>query len=244
MPHPRLFLRALLPFALHALARAADGALGVLVHSTLALDYGTEVSRGLVANAGPTIAAIAAWCGAGAVVWLGLGLLRARQDGRGLGAALGREATAFAPLYLRPAITVLALVSLALRPLFPYAFTLPVALTQDWAIGPDLLALAWFVAARVPAPRLPAPRSGAGFFMTFGAYALLTPDWARQWEGHPGNEPKYLRQAVAIGHELSLDAEDVSAPMEDLTPMPVGAALARAVSTLAGQPGRHGFGSI
>jgi hypothetical protein len=238
VPHPRLFLRALLPFALHALARAVDDALGVLLHSTLALDYGTEIARALVGHASATLAAIAAWSTAGALVWLSLGLVRARRDGRGLGAALGREAGSFGPLYLRPAITVLALVSLALQPLFPYGFTLPVALTQDWGIGQDLLTVAWLVAAHVPAPRLPAPRPAAVFFMTFVAYALLTPEWARRWEGHPGNEPKYLRQAVAIGHELSLDAEGVNAPMEDLTPMPLGAALARAASTLLGESGR------
>ncbi len=238
MPHSRVFLRALLPFALHALARSADDALGVLLHSTLALDHGTEVVRWLVAHGGTTLARIAGALAVGAFAWLALGLLRARHDGLGLGAALGREASAFSPLYLRPAITLLALFSLAIQPLFPYAFTLPVALTQDLGIAQDLFALAWFVAARVPPPRLPAPRPQALFFMAFVAYALLTPEWARRWEGHPGNEPKYLRQAVAIGHELSLDAEGVSAPMEELTPMPVGAGLARAASTLASETGQ------
>ena len=176
--------------------------------------------------------------GVGAVAWLALAFVRARHDRLGLGAALGREASAFSPLYVRPAITLLALVSLGLRPLFPYAFTLPVALTQDLGIAQDLLALAWFIAARFPAPRLPAPRPAAVFFMTFVAYALVTPEWARRWEGHPGNEPKYLRQAVAIGHEMSLDAEGVSATMEELTPMPAGAALTRAAATVFAETSR------
>jgi hypothetical protein len=238
VPPPRLFLRALLPFALHALARSADDALGVLLHSTLALDHGTEVLRWLALHWRSTLLGVAASSMVGAFVWLALGLGRARHDGRGLGAALGREAEAFGPLYLRPLITVLALVSLAIQPLYPYGSTLPVALTQDWGTGQDVLALAWFLATRAPALRLPAPRPAAVFFMSFVAYALLTPESARQWEGHPGNEPKYLRQAVAIGHELSLDAEGVSAPMEELTPMPLGAAVGRAASTLAGETAR------
>jgi hypothetical protein len=231
-------VRALLPFALHALARSVDGALGVLLHSTLALDYGAEVLRWLVAHGGVTLLAIGGFLSAGIVAWGALGLARSRKDSRGLGAGLGREAGAFDPLYLRPAITVLALGSLAAQPLFPYGFTLPVALTQDWGIGQDLVALAWFLAARAPIPRLPAPRPAAIFFMAFVAYALLTPEWARHWEGHPGNEPKYLRQAIALGHEVSLDAEGVSAPMEELIPMPIAAGFARAARTLAGETSR------
>jgi hypothetical protein len=202
----------------------------VLLHSTLRLDYGTETLRWLVTHGGSTLTAMSVGLGLGVVAWLALGIA-SRRDGLGLGAALGRESSAFRPLYLRPAITVLALVSLAIQPQFPYGFGVPVALTQDWAIGQDLLAVAWFLSARIPTPRLPAPRPAAMFFMTFVAYALLTPEWARRWEGHPGNEPKYLRQAVAIGHELSLDAEGVSASMEELVPMPLGAALARGAST-------------
>jgi hypothetical protein len=210
----------------------------VILHSSLDLAVSSEVARWLSAHAGSTLARMAGAIGVGCVAWLALASVRALRDRLGLGAALGCEASAFTPLYLRPAITLLALLSLGLRPVFPYAFTLPVALTQDLGIAQDLIALAWFVAARFPAPRLPAPRPTAVFFMSFVAYALLTPEWARRWEGHPGNEPKYLRQAVAIGHELSLDAEGVSATMEELTPMPVGAALARAAATVASETGR------
>ena len=44
-------------------------------------------------------------------------------------------------------------------------------------------------------------RFGAGevLALAFLAHAILVPDWAWRWEGHPGNEPKYLRQAVALG---------------------------------------------
>ena len=45
----------------------------------------------------------------------------------------------------------------------------------------------------------------------FLGYALLVPAWARNWDGHPGNEPKYLRMALAIGHRLSLDVEGIDA---------------------------------
>jgi hypothetical protein len=238
VPHPRLFLRALLPFALYSLASSADAGLRVLLHSSLSGDRVAEVGHWLLADGRSTLLRALGALGIGVLAWLALGLARARRDGLGLGAALGREASAFDPLYLRPAITLLALVSLSISPVFPYGFTLPVALTQDWRIGLDLLALGWFLAARGAWPRLPAPRPTAVFFMTFVLYALLTPEWARRWEGHPGNEPKYLRQAVALGHELSLDAEGVSASMEQLTPMPLGAALARAAATVVGETGR------
>ena len=58
------------------------------------------------------------------------------------------------------------------------------------------------------------------------------PDWAWRWEGHPGNEPKYLRQAVALGHGLTFDAEGVSAAMEELPTRPLSESLAAAPATL------------
>jgi len=233
VPHPRKVVLALLPFALHGLAREVDAALGLLLRaSTPPESFVAEVIRVMAASGAGVAGRIVLWIVAGMVAWLGLAALRAREEGLGLSAALGREAESFAPLYLRPVLTVLALVSLVLRPSFPYAFTLPVALGQDWGLGQDLAALAAFVALRLPAIRLPPPRPAAIFFMSFVAYALLTPDWARRWEGHPGNEPKYLRMGVAIGHELTLDAEGVSAPMEELTPRPLLAAVGSAVNTL------------
>ena len=231
-------LLALLPFALHGLAREIDAAMGLLLRaSTPPASFVTEVVRVLASFGAGVAGRVAPWIAAGALLWLALAVVRAREEGRGLSAALGREAASFAPLYLRPLVSLLALASLAMRPSFPYAFTLPVALSQDWALGQDVAALAAFAAMRLPAFRLPAPRPGAIFFVSFLTYALLTPESARQWEGHPGNEPKYLRMAVAIGHELTLDAEGVSAPMEELEPRPLLEAAGRAMGAL----GRESF---
>ena len=93
------------------------------------------------------------------------------------------------------------------------------ALTQDWGIAQDVAAAAAVVAGlRLPAARwrLPAPGALSLSFIAFVAYALLTPAWAYRWEFHPGNEPKTLRMAVALGHRASLDVEPVSAGMEAL----------------------------
>ncbi len=88
------------------------------------------------------------------------------------------------------------------------------------------------------------------FLASFLAYALLTPEWARQWDGHPGNEPKYLRMAVALGHDLTLDAEGVTGPWRSCRvatrrarPWSSGGALAReswrmAVAVVRGEAGR------
>jgi hypothetical protein len=244
VPHPRKVVLALLPFALHGLAREVDAALGLLLRaSTPPQPFVAEVVQVLAASGAGVAGRIALWIAAGMLAWLGLAALRAREEGHGLSAALGREAESFAPLCLRPLLTALALASLALRPAFPYAFTLPVALGQDWGLGQDVAALAALIALRFPAVRLPPPRPAAIFFLSFLAYALLTPEWARQWEGHPGNEPKYLRMAVAIGHELTLDAEGVSAPMEELTPRPLLEAAGGALGSLVRESSRM-FGAL
>jgi hypothetical protein len=94
------------------------------------------------------------------------------------------------------------------------------------------------MAARAPAARLPAPRAGGIFFMSFLAYAVLSPPWARDWDGHPGNEPKTLRMAVALGHDLTLDVEGVSGPMERLGTRPVLAAARDALVRTAREAGR------
>ena len=131
----------------------------------------------------------------------------------------------------------LALAAVALQPAYPYAFTLPVALTQDWGIAQDLLALAALLAATLPAPRFPAPRGVEVFGLCFVVYAALVPEWAWQWDSHPGNEPKTLRQAVALGHWLTFDAEAVSGPMERLETRPLWASLASGASTVASESG-------
>src|SRR5262249_14265805 len=145
------------------------------------------------------------WCGAGALLWR---LLPARQ---------GRF-SALLPLLLRPALTLTALASLAIRPSYPYAFTFPVALTQDFSVAQDAATLAAMVAALagIPPLKLAPPRPAEVFFVCLLAYALLVPGWAKSWEGHPGNEPKYLRMALALGHRLTLDVDGVDAPMESL----------------------------
>jgi hypothetical protein len=253
VPSWRVFLRALLPFALHGLAREVDKALGLVLRSTLVpSSVPMEVASVLAGDLGGLAGSILLWTVAGGLAWLTIGFLRAKQDARGLGAAMGVVSGFFRPLYLRPAFTALALGAVPLRPVFPYAFTLPVALTQDWGLGQDAAVLAVLVASLAPPIRFPAPRPGAVLFASFLVYAFLTPEWARQWEGHPGNEPKYLRMAVAIAHEGTLDAEGVVAPMEELAPRPWVSNLGHALAGLAGEsvrmlqalPSALGKGSI
>jgi hypothetical protein len=231
VPSLRVFLRALVPFAVYGLAREVDEALGLVLRSTLVpASVPLEVLRVLAGDLGEVVRSIALWTAGGALVWLLMASLRARGDELGLGASLGRLSAAFRPLYLRPALSLLALIAVTIRPTFPYAFTLPVALTQDWSLGQDAAALATIMATVATPLRFPAPRPRAVLFVSFLLYAFLTPEWARRWEGHPGNEPKYLRMAVAIGHEGTLDAEGVSAPMEELAPRPWTAIAGRAIA--------------
>jgi hypothetical protein len=74
--------------------------------------------------------------------------------------------------------------------------------------------------------------------MSFLAYALLSPSWARDWDGHPGNEPKTLRMAVALGHGLTLDVEGVTGSMERLETRPILSAAADAVVNVAKEAAR------
>jgi len=224
--------RALLPLALHGLAREIDSVVGTMLKTSLDLPGLVPEALSLL-EPGDTLVRVLAWVALGSVVWALLALERARREGGSFREALGSESGTFGPLYLRPALTLLALVSLALVPTFPYGFTLPVALTQDLGLAQDVAAVAALVALRAPAIRLPAPASGSVFFLAFLAYSFLAPGWARLWDAHPGNQPKTLRMAVSLSHELSLDAEGVSAPMEQLTPRPFLPAAADAASTLA-----------
>jgi hypothetical protein len=238
---PVLWRRAvpsvLLPFALHALAREVDGAVGTLLHTTLDLPDFVVRALGLL-DPGRVLLAVLGWSAAGVVVWVALAAARAARERSGLAAALEAEAAGLGPLYLRPILTGLALLSLAARPTYPYGFTLPVALTQDWAVAQDAAAVAALVAARLPAIRLPAPGAGAIFFVSFLAYGLLSPPWARDWDGHPGNEPKTLRMAVALGHGLTLDVEGVSGPMERLPTRPILSSAWTAARTAAREAAR------
>jgi hypothetical protein len=211
----RVLLTVLVPLVLQALAREVDHAVSLLLRSTL--DLPDLVPRALsLVDAGRVLRRVAAWVAGGSAAWLLLAAIHRRTTGEPWAETLTAEAQRFWFLLLRPALTLLALASLAVRPAYPYGFTLPVALTQDWGIAQDVAVLAAFVAWRVPRVRLPAPGAASLSFLAFLAYAFLAPPWAQRWESHPGNEPKTLRMAVALGHWWTLDVEDVSAPMEQL----------------------------
>ncbi len=231
MSRGRDALRVLVPLALHAIAREIDAAVGLLLHTSLDLERFVPEALRLVDV--PALAAtVAAWSAAGAATWVALAL-----DSEGAGVR-HRSARLFLPLLLRPAITVLALISLAIDPVYPYGFTLPVALTQDWSIAQDIAAAAAMLAVLPWRRRVPAPGPISVGFLAFVVYALLSPPWSYRWEAHPGNEPKTLRMAVAIGHWMSLDVEPVSAAMEDLPADGPFRALGRAARGLAVESGR------
>ena len=64
----------------------------------------------------------------------------------------------------------------------------------------------------LPPLRWPRPARGrASSWSRSWATPRWRPIWAWRWEGHPGNEPKYLRQAVALAPSARFDAEGVSA---------------------------------
>src|SRR5712692_1555353 len=183
VPSVRAAVRGLIPFALQALARDVDSAVGLLLRSSLDLpDFVRQALR--LVDPVASLGHVALWTVGGAVLWTSLAFQRAPREGGSFAMALEPVSRGFAPLYLRPALTLLGLASLALQPSYPYAFTLPVALTQDLGVAHDAASLG---------------------LIAFVVYALLTPSWARHWDGHPGNEPKTLRIAVAIGHGLTLD---------------------------------------
>jgi hypothetical protein len=229
----RAALLAFGPVLLHALAREADRGLGLVLRAEIEPQgVVSEVGRAVAADGAAVAGRVVLWLAAGLAWWLLLAGWRRHRERGAWPAALAGEAGVFLPLLLRPALTLLALVSVALAPSYPYAFTLPVALTQDLGIGQDAAALAALLALRLPRLRLPAPRAAEVFALGFLAYAVLVPDWAWRWDGHPGNEPKYLRQAVALGHWLTFDAEGVSAPMEELPIRPIGESLPAAATTL------------
>lgn len=225
---------ALLPWLLHGLAREVDRVFGLLLHTTL--DVPDLVVRGLaLLRPADLLAAAATWTLAGAAVWLGLAGVRARwgvgdpaaaTPGARWGAAALCVAPAFLPLLARPLCSLLALVSLAVRPAYPYGLTLPVALTQDlgWlqdsaaavtlavALGP-VLGLRWSAWLTSIDWR---PRTSDVWLGAFLAYATLAPASARLWDMHPGNEPKYLRMGAALALDGGLDVTHIEAPIEHL----------------------------
>jgi len=229
-----IVVRALAPFLFYSVARDIDAALGVLLHTTLDLPDFVARALGLL-DLGDVARHAVACTVAGAALWTAVAAVYRRATGCSSRDAWADTASSFAVLWLRPVLTGLALVSLAMRPTYPYAFTLPVALTQDWAIATDLAIAAVVLAVFLPAVRVPAPGALGIGFIAFVVYALATPESARRWEGHPGNEPKTLRMAVALGQGLTLDVEGVSAGMEALTPRPLGSAATGAARGLGRQ---------
>jgi hypothetical protein len=222
----RTALVVLAPILLHALAREADRGLGLVLRAEVEPSgLLVEVGRAMAADGVAAAGRLTLWLVVGVALWIGLAGWRKGADGVAWADALGRETVTLTPLLLRPTITLVALLSVAGRASYPYGFTLPVALTQDWGVGQDAAAVAALLALRLPPLRFPAPRAGEVFLVSFLAYAVLAPDWAWRWEGHPGNEPKYLRQAVALGHDMTFDAEGVSTAMEVLPTRPLAASI-------------------
>jgi len=226
-------LVALVPLLLHLFAREVDRGLGLVLRAGIEPDgLLVEVARAAAADAAGAVVRVSAGILVGLAAWAALAGWRRGREGSSWSDALAKEAPVLVPLLLRPAITLLALVSVAVRPSYPYGFTLPVALTQDGGLGQDAAALAAVLAWRLPLLRLPGPRSLEVLALSFLAYAALVPGWAWRWEAHPGNEPKYLRQAVALGHWLTFDAEGVSAAMEELPTRPLAQTLPAALGTI------------
>lgn len=230
----RTLARGLVPLVLHALARELDRAVGILLHTTLDLPDFVRQALALVDPAA-ALRSAALWSIAGTFAFWGLAWLERRAGAASWPAAFERVAPAFLVLLLRPVLTLLALASLFARASYPYGFTLPVALTQDWGIAQDAAALAAAIALVGRVPRAAAPRPGEVFFISFLVYALLVPAWARTWDGHPGNEPKYLRMALALGHRLSLNVDDIDAPMEELAVESLLTSGPRALRTLCAE---------
>jgi len=231
---PRAVLLALVSVVLHAVAREVDRALGLVLRAQVEPSgLIRELARAGAADGSLALLRPCAWIAAGLALWLALAARRARRQRAPLASGLAGEALALSPLLLKPLVSLLALVSLAVRASWPYGSTLPVALTQDWALGVDLAIVAALAASCLAAPHWPAPRAGEVLLLAFVGYAALVPDWAWVWEGHPGNEPKYLRQAVALGQLGTFDAEGVSAAMEDLPARSGGETLSAALSTFA-----------
>jgi hypothetical protein len=230
----RTLARGLVPLALHAAARELDRAVGVLLHTTL--DLPDFVPRALrLVEWREAALTLALWLVLGSAAWWALSGVERRRGAPDWTEAFERAAPPFLALLLRPALTLLAMASLARLPTYPYGFTLPVALTQDWGVAQDVFALAAALALAARVPRLPAPAPGEAFFIAFLAYALMVPAWARSFEGHPGNEPKYLRMALALGHRLSLEVDGVDAPMEELPVEPLLTAAPGALARLGGE---------
>ena len=172
MRSTRSVLLALAPVLLHAVAREADRGLGLVLRAEVEpLGLLSEVGRAMAAEGLAAAGRVGLWLAAGLAGWLALAGWRRRDGPQRWVEALPAEAAVFAPLLLRPALTLVALLSVAIRPSYPYGFTLPVALTQDWGIGQDAAALAALLALRPPPLRFPAPRAARSAARRSGRHA-------------------------------------------------------------------------
>ena len=121
---PALF--GLAAVLLHALAREVDRGLGLVLRSEVEPDgLLAEVGRAMGAEASGAAVRVALWLVAGGAAWLALAGWRRRREGTAWAPALAAEAGVFAPLLLRPAVTLVALVSVATAPPTPTASRCP-----------------------------------------------------------------------------------------------------------------------
>ena len=159
----RAALAALAPVLLHALAREADRGLGLVLRAEVEPDGSAGRGRPRDGGRGRRRGRPRGALGRrGNRTWLGLAVWRRWREGTAWADALAGEAVVFTVLLLRPAMTIVALLSVATRASYPYGFTLPVALTQDWAIAQDVAVLAALVAWRPAGPPCPGPARGRG----------------------------------------------------------------------------------
>src|SRR5882672_7284848 len=101
VPSVRAAVRALIPFALHVLARDVDAAVGLLLRSSLDLpDFVRQALR--LVDPVASLGHVALWMVGGAVLWTVLALLRAPGEGGSFKIALEAVSRRFAPLCLRP----------------------------------------------------------------------------------------------------------------------------------------------
>ena len=121
---PRALLMVLVPLALQGLAREVDHAVSVLLRSTLDLPDFVPQALSLV-DPGRAFGRVAAWVAGGCAAWVALAAIHRRATGEPWADTLRAEAERFSFLLLRPALTLLALLSLAVRPDVPIRFHAP-----------------------------------------------------------------------------------------------------------------------
>ena len=120
---------AVAPFLAHAIAREVDRALGLVLRAEVEpAGVPRELTRALGADGAGALTRLALWLAAWAAICVALEWRR-RREGPAVEEASGKASVVAGALLLRPAVTLLALLSVGLRPSYPSAFTLPVALT-------------------------------------------------------------------------------------------------------------------